>query len=135
MGIAAPVVTPVMLRAGIVRRIAVTTLPAGTAGTEYQLVADCPVYGNPRLSSQVKPAMEPAPSSSVMQRRGLVLLWARLAAPGSPGSDPQALRFSESKAVVKGPPYGRPVTGSTPPRGMGSGFTWQKGSFRPIASL
>jgi len=35
--------------------------------------------------------------------RGLpVMLWARLAAPGSPGSDPQAVRFSESNAVLKG---------------------------------
>src|SRR6266478_5086515 len=112
-----------MLLAGIWRRIAVTRLPARTAGTEYQLAVDCPLTGNPRLSSHRKPAIEPAPSSSVAQRSGLVLLCAKLAAPGSPGSDPHAVRFSESKAVLKGAS-----------RGMGSGFTWQNPSFRPIAT-
>src|SRR5438552_246813 len=125
MGTAAPVVSPVKLRAGIWRSIAIARLPAGTAGTEYQVLVPCPLRGSPKLSSQRKLDGMPLTSNeqairAILLCKGLI----RAAAPGSPGSDPQTLRVSESNAVLKGALSG-----------MGSGFCWQKKSFRPIASL
>src|SRR5258708_18348536 len=123
MGIEEPVVTPAKVPGGIWRIAATIMFAAGTAGTEYHVPVGCVLKGNPKLSSNRKLAKEFAPVSSDMQdnakRNGKVegMLWARLAVPGSPGSDPHAVRFSESKAVLKG------VL-----RGTGSGFTWQNGS-------
>src|SRR5947207_37226 len=100
---------------------------AGTAAMEYQDVVDCPLIGSPWLSSQRKPANEELPRSSDTHRRGIVLLWAKLAAPGSPGSAPQFMRFSESNAVLV-EPY-------VPVIGTGSGLVWQKPGFRPTVTF
>src|ERR1700745_3459894 len=94
--------------------IAARMFGAGTAGIEYDDVFDCPTRGNPTLSSQRGPANETAPSTSVMQRGRIELLCARLAGAGSPGSDPQIVRFSESNAVLV-EPY-------APVIGIGSGL-------------
>src|SRR4029077_3197541 len=104
--------------------IAAARFGAGTAAIEYQDVVDCPTRGNPILSSQMGPA-NGIPIASVTHRKGMVLLLAKLAAPGSPGSDPQVVRFSESNAVLV-EPY-------TPVIGIGSGFVWHRRAFRPMA--
>src|SRR6266545_1210880 len=100
-GMAVPVVTPATDPAGIWRSAAMAAFCAGTAGVEYQ-DAVAAENGRPRLSSHTGPACDAGPRTSVAHRAGFVLSWARLAAPGSPGSNPQVVSVSESKAVLKG---------------------------------